>query len=97
MHKLYIFLVLIFISSCATITGEDTIQSTNVDESKARNILKNYMINKSISWGEPTFMRISPPKYIFEFFTPKKELPKLGVRIIIIDINTGEVSVPMRL
>lgn len=95
--KLCSLFILIYISGCTIMTGQDVTQSVIVSEAEALNILSDYMRKNDIAWGQPTLIKVAPPKYVFKFFTPEKELPKLGARIIVVDMNTGEVSVPMRL
>jgi len=95
-RKISLLLFVVIVTSCTTITGKDKIQSYPISEMESKNILITYMKTNNITWGEPTFMAISPPKYVYQFSTPADEIPKLGKRIIMVDVNTGEVSIPVR-
>lgn len=94
--KLQLLIFLSILPGCFSFIEKNIKSPIVISKADAETILIDYMNTKNIFWGEPISTKISSGKYVFSYFTPDRELALIGERAIMIDVITGEVTLPER-
>jgi hypothetical protein len=63
---------------------------------KAKQLAFKHLALKQVKWGEPTSTREDENNFYLSYKTPEKELKLIGSRVIIVEKESGVVSIQKR-